>query len=315
MILLSDSMVTLRDYTPQGSEIVSSFQHATKLVDLGSSCPAAAMVSGAGALGDVLIGTLLEKASRNIDELQTATRVTHDVVVDEVIRVINDRYLELVQEWRVTAAQRLSTFDGLASINAERAGLGLPAVDRVGPEDIAVRGYPGVEVADPLATIDPPDLTIVIASHFDDDPSAVSVSWPSLERIPRDARASLSWWGSGSSAVARLVMGFDLPRIQARAEEERRVAAAGGALGPAEATLNYIIANREAFAMPMPIRSLPLQDAINLTEYLGQVASGYDRFTAGPIYVGGDLDVVVLTRNRRTWISRKQIHSSIRSSS
>jgi hypothetical protein len=35
-----------------------------------------------------------------------------------------------------------------------------------------------------------------------------------------------------------------------------------------------------------------VQQAIYLTEFLANVAAGYDRFTVGPPTVGGEMDVV-----------------------
>ena len=126
MILLSDSMVTLRAYTDQGNEIVSSFEHATKLVELCSDdFPAAAMVSGAATLGDTLVGTLLQKASRSLDAKRSSIEpLTHRAIVAEIVGVINPPYDSLVQAWRKQTAARLSALDNLAQLNEEREAEG-----------------------------------------------------------------------------------------------------------------------------------------------------------------------------------------------
>jgi hypothetical protein len=106
-------------------------------------------------------------------------------------------------------------------------------------------------------------------------------------------------------AVARIIRGFDLDRLQSHS-------AAHGADGNAEANAALAYATRfaEQYQMPTPIDSLPLQDAIECTEYLGEVACGYDRFKLGPTGVGDDLDVLVLRPDAREWVCRKSIHAA-----
>jgi hypothetical protein len=75
--------------------------------------------------------------------------------------------------------------------------------------------------------------------------------------------------------------------------------------------LAYALTYSEEYQMPTPIASMPLQDAIEFTEYLGQVACRYDRFKMGPAGVGGPLDVLVLRDGERIWVRRKRIHLAL----
>jgi hypothetical protein len=45
MVLCSDSMVTLTNYTPRGP-VITNFEHAEKLVPIGDVLPAAVMING-----------------------------------------------------------------------------------------------------------------------------------------------------------------------------------------------------------------------------------------------------------------------------
>jgi hypothetical protein len=49
------------------------------------------------------------------------------------------------------------------------------------------------------------------------------------------------------------------------------------------------------FSMPVPTAVMPLQDAIDFAEAMGEVACHYDRFRVGPPTVG-ELDILVLRR-------------------
>ena len=54
---------------------------------------------------------------------------------------------------------------------------------------------------------------------------------------------------------------------------------------------------------------MPIQDAIDLAQYLVDVAKGFSRFLPGADTVGGDTDVAVVTRHERfKWIKRKHFY-------
>ena len=80
-------------------------------------------------------------------------------------------------------------------------------------------------------------------------------------------------------------------------------------LGTTEA---YLKAEERRFAMPVPFQVMPLQDAIDFAEAMGEVACHYDRFRAGPPTVGGELDILVLVPSSRKWVGHKEFHSKRR---
>jgi ABC-type branched-subunit amino acid transport system substrate-binding protein len=54
---------------------------------------------------------------------------------------------------------------------------------------------------------------------------------------------------------------------------------------------------------------MPIQDAIDLTQFLVDTTKGYFRFLPGADIVGGDTDVAVVTRHERfKWIKRKHFY-------
>jgi hypothetical protein len=53
------------------------------------------------------------------------------------------------------------------------------------------------------------------------------------------------------------------------------------------------------------LRGMPLQEAVEFADYLGQTAIGYDRFCQGNPAVGGKLDVVAIQPDGLHWYRRK----------
>jgi hypothetical protein len=61
----------------------------------------------------------------------------------------------------------------------------------------------------------------------------------------------------------------------------------------------------DRFQYPVPFEGMPLQDAIDYTVYLVNVAIGRFRFVIGAPLCGGEIDVAVITPNSFTWVKRK----------
>lgn len=54
------------------------------------------------------------------------------------------------------------------------------------------------------------------------------------------------------------------------------------------------------------LRGMPLQEAVEFADFLGNVAIGYDRFYEGTPCVGGELDVLAMQPDGVHWYKRKQ---------
>ncbi|MCI0608172.1 MAG: hypothetical protein L0Z71_03795 [Anaerolineae bacterium] len=61
----------------------------------------------------------------------------------------------------------------------------------------------------------------------------------------------------------------------------------------------------DRFQYPVAFEGMPLQDAIDYTVYLVNVAIGRFRFVVGAPLCGGEIDVSVITPNSFTWVRRK----------
>jgi hypothetical protein len=301
LVMCTDSMLTLTSQNTAGTQITTTYENADKLIDLGN-LPAAAMISGSGDIGGRLVSALLRQVSRSIDSQPRYHSPTG--VVDAVADVITPAFNAMVAQVKVDAAAYYSQLDQLGKINEEREKNKLPPLDTIAPEQIGIEGeLDGPE--DPVHRIKLVPITIVVGSYFT-DPSGIEIRWPGARRQVYVPGNPLAWWGSGGSAVARVVRGFDLDTIAAHI-----AAKADPGSSDAEKVLEYARTWEREYGMPAPISQMPLQDAVAFTEYLGQVACGYDKFKVGQPGVGGDLDLLVLRPGTREWVYRKRIHSTV----
>jgi len=302
MVMCADSMLTLQGFIPiAGGAVVTTFENAEKIMELGAKKPAAAMISGSAAIGERLVSSYLRDASRAIDRVKKASDTT---IVSAVVRAINAPYVKWLERLRGDMAARLSQVDALAEINTTRKKRKLPALDHVAPEQIAVKGATD-NGDDIIHTIEITPLTIVVCTYFSTGPRATELRWPGCHRLQCYPGSVLWWWGSGGSAVSRLIRGFDFDLLSSHVD------AAAPDSPRAKDVVEYADRWKDNYQMPTPVAALPLQDAVEFTEYLGQVACGYDKFKAGPAGVGGTLELLVLRRGLREWVKRKQIHSAI----
>ena len=109
--------------------------------------------------------------------------------------------------------------------------------------------------------------------------------------------AYVLWGGYGGLALHRLVLGRDagVPTLLANAGVEPSV-----------------IADVEKLAyMPLVDPAMPVQDAINLADFLVDVAKGYSAFAPGANSVGGETDIATVTRHEGfKWIRRKHFYDA-----
>lgn len=186
--MLTDSMLTL-----QG--ISTTFENAEKLIELGGDkTPAAAMISGAGAINGKLVSILLRRASAQVEaKIRAAVApMNHGEVVATVKAVIDPEWALAVAVRRTEAAAHFSKLDELTKINEQRAQLGLAPLPQVLAKDISIDGEPDND-PDALIRVDFTCLTVVVGTYFDDDPRVTEIWWPRREN--NIALPALAWWG------------------------------------------------------------------------------------------------------------------------
>ena len=119
---------------------------------------------------------------------------------------------------------------------------------------------------------------------------------PNLE-VAQTVHAYVLWGGSGGYPLHRLVLGRD-----------QRVPAwlANAGVDP-----NVIRDIEQLAYTPLVDPAMPVQDAINLADFLVDVAKGYSAFAPGANSVGGETDIAVVTRHEGfKWIRRKHFYDA-----
>ncbi len=100
------------------------------------------------------------------------------------------------------------------------------------------------------------------------------------------------WW------ITRLISGFD-PRWLEQVAGRYNI--------PVQDLIN--MAN--AWQVPIPYNAMPLQDAVDLTEFLVNITIGVFKFQVGPKSCGGVVDVAVITPKGFCWIKQKSLFKQI----
>jgi hypothetical protein len=107
------------------------------------------------------------------------------------------------------------------------------------------------------------------------------------------------FWGGQPDAINRLVIGWDQTLV-----ESLKLAGVSDADMPG--LLNMI---RSRTTLPLLHPGMPMQDAIELSDFLVETTKGFVRFLPGADTVGGDTDIAVVTRHERfKWIKRKHFY-------
>lgn len=115
-------------------------------------------------------------------------------------------------------------------------------------------------------------------------------------RLRRSEESGIFWAGMGEP-LNRILLGFGtaLPQVlqQNLGVPPEQIAAA-----------MQII--QQTLSVPFAIPAMPLQDAIDLAEFLADLAAKYSRFAPGAQVVGGPIDIAAISKHEGfKWVKRK----------
>src|SRR5579862_5918648 len=111
----------------------------------------------------------------------------------------------------------------------------------------------------------------------------------------------INWGGEGGEAISRLILGYGgrLPEILRAVVKPPQAA---------DQVLSALVPQLQA---PVIFAPMPIQDAIDLAEFLVHTAIHFSRFTPGPQVVGGPIEVAAITKHEGfKWIQRKRYYGS-----
>jgi hypothetical protein len=121
------------------------------------------------------------------------------------------------------------------------------------------------------------------------------------QRLREKGEVGINWGGEGES-IARLVLGFSpaLPQVLASVIKPPP---SPDDLGQLKNLL------RDNLQAPLVFAPMPIQDAIDLAEWLVHTASMFSRFTPGAPSVGGPTESAAITKHEGfKWIRRKHYY-------
>lgn len=123
---------------------------------------------------------------------------------------------------------------------------------------------------------------------------------PQLLRSESECGAT---WSGQPQALSRLLLGFD-PQISEVFTNHLGV--------PPEQVPPALETLRHALGVPLVQDAMPIQDAIDLAEFMVRTTIEYVRFLPGPPTVGGAVEVAAITKHEGfKWIKRKHYYSPV----
>ena len=121
------------------------------------------------------------------------------------------------------------------------------------------------------------------------------------QKLHQLEEAGINWGGEGGEAISRLVLGFAgvLPN------EVKKMVKSPDA---ADQLLKVLLPQLQA---PIIFAPMPIQDAIDLAEFLVHTAIQFSRFLPGPQVVGGPIEIAAITKHEGfKWIRRKHYYGA-----
>lgn len=118
-------------------------------------------------------------------------------------------------------------------------------------------------------------------------------------RLHQPQEVGINWGGEGGEVIARLVLGYSaqLPTLLPTL------------VNPPTAADQIVKALTPRLTAPIISAPMPIQDAIDLAEFLVHTAIQYSRFVPGPQVVGGPIEIAAITKYEDfKWIRRKHYY-------
>lgn len=281
IVLASDSASTLGG----GPTVLNTYNNANKVFNLHKALPIGAMTWGLGNVGPSSIATISKDMREHFHagegawskwKLDPAT-YNVEVAANQVKDYLFDRYTPVAAE-----VARLAE----AAIKEEvAAGV---------PEDVAKMRYPLLS-----------ELGFLVAGYSSDadEPTAYSISMgpsgsPVMVEVLPSGVTGAQWWGQ-PEAIARIMNGLSLGTPDALINLGVDGLDANAARAISDGLQGQL--SVQMIAAPMPI-----QDAIDLAEFLVSTTIQFVRFTPGPPTVAGPIEIATITKHEGfRWVRRK----------
>lgn len=267
IVLASDSATTLTMTQVDGhTEVANIYNNANKVFNLHKGLPVGAMTWGLGNIGPASIATL----SKDLRvEFQSGSASGSPAALD-VSAYTMDEVVDRARKFMYEARYRDAVESVYRPVREDEQPPGL---------GFLVAGY--------AAGSNSPAVHVLEMSPG--EPNQFT------EVLPGDTGAA--WWGQ-PEAIARILNGMSLATPQALLNLDIGLDAAG-AVG-----LTADLRNQLAPQIVQP--AMPIQDAIDLAEFLVHLTIQFVRFSPGHPTVGGPIEIATITKHEGfRWVRRK----------
>ena len=107
-------------------------------------------------------------------------------------------------------------------------------------------------------------------------------------------------WNGEPEAISRLLIGYSNSLYLVMKE-----------IGIDDNKIQNILSNaKEKLTMPFVVGAMPIQDAIDLAEFLVGTTINFSKFSPGATTVGGPIDIATITKHERfKWVKRKYYYN------
>ena len=153
----------------------------------------------------------------------------------------------------------------------------------------------------------PPQIGFVIAGYSDQEGMADEYELQILSAqecigprlIRRREESGFNWYGQ-IEPITRLVLGYSSDLVKILVEDLNV---------PHEQLEPIILLLQQKLSAPLVSPAMPIQDAIDLAEFLVDLAINYARFIPGAPTVGGPIEIAAITKHEGfKWVRRKHYY-------
>jgi hypothetical protein len=279
LVIGTDSMVTVAERSYRAT----TYEHGDKLFQI-LDLPAVAVTYGMGSIRRRSIASLIDEWRETVLRNFTQTSFTVRGLIEALSEAIAEKHTpyvaELRDEWH---RGRAAAADGREPPTLDESAF---------HTGLIVGGYQ-------------PGGFFPYLFQWDSESGQITEVFEH-EGLEHGPRPGVKWWGI-ETAMNRLVRGMDEDLI-------KNLQRAGYLHPPAGGTDEYFEFMKLLVMHEWQVvyDGMPLQDAVNLTAFLLETASGFERYKAGPTRIGGPFDIVVVSRTKVHWASDKQLSRALR---
>jgi hypothetical protein len=286
LVLAADSASTVITSGPGGIPGVANvYNNANKIVNLIKGEPLGCIVFGAGSIGSASISTLLKDLRSKIGGDDSKTRAA---LVKELKDALPDKdWVQAMSfDKKYSVAQVATLLAAFLESECQKVG----AAAKTTEMGAIVGGY---------------SKGSALGEAWFVELKEGSANAPQCIRKAGDV--GITWGGSGE-VINRIVCGFSPSIFAVLAEAGIGINGQAVTAQDLLAQLNPLLLtklNAQLVSAPMPI-----QDAIDLGEFLVYVAEMFSRFLPGAQVVGGPIEVAAVTKHEGfKWINRKHYYN------